>query len=193
TDAAALAGGYALSLSTATSASVKTEVTTYSSVSPGVNVNPNLPSATITTTLMCSTYVTNLGIPCSASPTGDNAVVVQQTAVIPTHFIHVLSLFGVRSATSLTLLATATAAMRGATNAQYNVAIVLDTTASMASADTDASCGSTRIRCALSGVQALLQSLTPCSPGSTSSACKSAFDSVSLFTFPNVTQSTAPK
>ena len=193
TDAAALAGGYALSLSTATTASVKTAVTAYSSVSPGVNVSSNLPSTTITATPVCSSYVTGLGIPCSASPTGDNAVVVRQTSVIPTTFIHVLSVFGIQSASSLTISTISTAAMRGSTNAQYNVAIVLDSTGSMSSNDTDGNCSknTTKEVCALSGIQTLLSGLTPCSPGSTSSTCKSAFDSVALFTFPNVQANTA--
>jgi hypothetical protein len=38
----------------------------------------------------------------------------------------------------------------------------------MASTDTDAACGTTRIKCALQGVQVLLQSLSPCTPSSTS-------------------------
>jgi hypothetical protein len=190
TDAAALAGGYTLALSTATTSSVKAQAAAFSSVSPGANVSPRLASATVTTTLKCLTTVTNMGILCSASPTGSNALQVVQTAVVPTHFMRVLGYFGVNSARSLTLSATAVAAMRGATNAQYNVAIVVDSTPSMGSNDNDASCNNTRIHCALSGVQTLLASLTPCSAGSTATNCKSPFDSVSLFTFPNATQST---
>jgi hypothetical protein len=190
TDAAALAGAYAMSLPTATTTSVKTTTTAFSSVSPGVNVNPNLPAATISITLECLQRVVNMGVQCSASPTGDNAIVVTQTALMQTTFIRALGAFGLKMAQSLTLNTTATAAMRGATNAQYNVALVLDTTASMGSNDSDASCGTTRIKCALSGVQTLLQSLSPCTPSSTSTSC-TGFDQVSLFTFPNVEADTA--
>jgi Flp pilus assembly protein TadG len=189
TDAAALSGAYALTLPTATTATVKAAAAAYSSVGSGANANMNLPNATIATTPECSSFVTNLGIGCTASSTGDNALVVVQQAVIPTHFIRILSVFGVNSAKSLTLTAVSTAGLTG-TAKQYNVAIVLDTTASMASSDSDASCNSTRIACALSGVQTLLKSLTPCTATSTATSCTS-FDTVSLFTFPPVQANTA--
>ena len=187
TDAAALAGALALSSSTATTASVQAVAKAYSSSSSGVNANPNLPSPTITTTLKC---LGTIGIPCTASATGFNTVQVQQTTTVPTYFIRALGALGVKAAKVVNLSTFSTAAMRGATNAQYNVAVVLDTTASMASADTDASCGSTRIACALTGMQTLLQSLSPCTASSTSQSC-APFDQVSLFTFPNVSASTA--
>ncbi len=185
TDAAALAAAYAMSLSTATSSSVQSEATAYSAASGGVNTNPNFSSVSISTTLQCLTTVANFGVYCSSSTTGDNAVQVVQTATIKTMFIRIVSMFGVTSANTLTIKAEATAAMRGAVNAQYNVAIIVDTTASMGNSDTDASCGNTRIYCALQGVQVLLQSLSPCTASSTSSSC-TPFDQVSLFTFPNV-------
>jgi Putative Flp pilus-assembly TadE/G-like len=185
TDAAALAGAYEMSSSTATSTSVKAAVTSYSSMSTGANADANLPSPTINTTLSCLTTVTNEGVLCSSSTTGDNAIVVTQTATVPTLFIRALGVFGINATKSLTLSATSTAAMRGATNSQENVAIVIDTTASMASSDSDASCGNTRIYCALQGVQTLLQELTPCTASSTSTSC-TGYDGVSLFTFPNI-------
>ena len=80
--------------------------------------------------------------------------------------------------------------MRGAQNAQYNVAMVIDTTNSMGSNDNDASCNDTRIHCALSGIQTMLSSLTPCTISSTTTSC-TAFDQVSLFTFPAVKANTA--
>src|ERR1035438_4581274 len=66
---------------------------------------------------------------------------------------------------------------------------------SMGSNDTDGNCasGTTKEVCALSGIQTLLSGLQPCSPGSTSSNCESEFDSVGLFTFPNVKANTASK
>jgi Flp pilus assembly protein TadG len=190
TDAAALAGAYEMSLPTSSTASVTAAVTKYSSAATGVNQNSNLPNTTVSLTLKCLTSVTNSGVVCGASPTGNNALQVVQTTSMPTMFIRVLSMFGINSASSLTLRTAATAAMRGAQNAQYNVAMVVDTTASMGSNDTDASCGNTRIYCALSGVQTMLSSLTPCTSSSTSTSC-AAFDQVSLFTYPPVQANTA--
>src|ERR1700685_3638051 len=63
----------------------------------------------------------------------------------------------------------------------------------MSQDDTDGNCAknTTKEQCALGGVQTLLSGLTPCGPGSTSSTCSSGFDSVALFTFPNVQANTA--
>jgi Flp pilus assembly protein TadG len=188
TDAAALAGAYALASSTATTSSVQSAVSSFSSASGNANATSDLPSPVLSTSLECLTSVANSGVLCTASPTGNNALQVTQTVTIPTYFIRVLSAFG--APTNMTVSATSTAAMRGSTNAQYNVAIVIDTTNSMGQNDTDASCNSTRIKCALAGVQTLLQSLSPCTASSTSTSC-TAFDQVSMFTFPNVSASTA--
>lgn len=185
TDAAALAGAYALTAANATTTSVKAVAASYSSSSTGVNTYPSFSSVVTTTTPLCLSTVASWGVLCTSSTTGDNAVQVVQTATVQTWFIRVLSVFGVTSAQSLTIKAESTAAMRGSTNAQYNVAIVVDTTNSMGQNDTDANCGNTRIYCALQGVQILLRSLSPCTPSSTSSSC-TPFDQVSLFTFPNV-------
>jgi len=191
TDAAAMAGAYAMSLTSATTTSVTAAVTAYSSAIGGANQNSNLPGATVSVQLKCIQAVANTGVLCGATAAGNyNSLQVVQTASVPTMFIRVLTLFGVKSASSLTLRTAATAAMRGAQNAQYNVAMVVDTTNSMGSNDTDASCGSTRINCALAGVQTLLGNLTPCTVSSTSTNC-TPFDQVSLFTFPAVQANTA--
>jgi len=134
--------------------------------------------------------VSNLGTPCTG-PGGNNALRVVQTAVVPTMFIQVLHVFGIKSADTLTLTAISTAAMKGSTPTQYNVAMVVDTTASMSSNDSDADCNNTRIFCALEGVQTMLQDLSPCGPGATASNCKTPFDQVALFTFPPVQAQTA--
>jgi hypothetical protein len=190
TDAAALAGAYEMFQSTATSSSVSSVVSTYSSVAGGVNANPNLTNVTVSTTLKCLSSVAAEGIVCIGAPTGNNALQVKQTMTVPTMFIRALGAIGITTAKSLTISTTATASMRGATAAQYNVAIVLDTTQSMT--NNDSSCKSTRITCALSGVRTLLQLLSPCAPGSTGSGC-TKFDTVSLFTYPNVEADTAAK
>jgi hypothetical protein len=200
TDAAALAGGYAMALANETTAQVQSYAANYGSASscsysggcPGANVNPGLPSATISVTLSCNSFVTTtVGIPCSAGPGSTNALVVVQTAKLQTPFIHVLNMFGVHSPSSLTISATSTAAMKGAPVA-YNVAVVLDSTGSMSSQDSgNCASGTTKEECALSGIKTMLTGLTPCGPGSTSSNCKSAYDSVGIFTFPNVKANTA--
>jgi hypothetical protein len=194
TDAAALAAGYELGQSNATVASVQAAASSYSSygtygqTGAGVNASPNLTNDVITTNVTCSTPVTNLGVACGLSPTGDNVAQVIQTITVPTYFMKAFQIFGVKGANSITETAVSTAAARGATNSQYNVAIVIDTTASMETQDNDANCGNTRIYCALQGVQTLLESLSPCTPSGTGSSCTGggSFDTVSLFTFPNI-------
>ena len=200
-DAAALAGGYAMTVANETTAQVQSYAARYGSASscnysascPGANVNAVLPSATISVSLSCNSFATAMGIPCSG-PGSNNAIQVVQTTKLQTPFIHVLNMFGVHSPSSLTISTTSTASMLGSSKA-YNVAVVLDSTGSMGSSDTDGNCasGTTKEVCALSGIQTLLSGLQPCGPGSTSSNCKSAFDTVGLFTFPNVKASTASK
>jgi hypothetical protein len=211
TDAAALAGGYAMGQANATETTTDCAVYEFSSAVTatadcggstvsGYNVNPNLPSATVTAvnfSCVSNSYTTGVyctaGVPCSASASGCNVLQVVQTAAIPTFFIQALHYFHVNTADSLTLAATSTALMRGSVSSQYNVAVILDSTGSMGQADTDGNCtaGTTKEVCALSGIQTLLAGLTPCGPGSNSSTCASAFDSVAVFTFPNVKESTA--
>lgn len=185
TDAAALAAAYAMTGTNATVSSVQAVAQSYGSGSGQSNANTNFSNVSMATTLQCLTTVSNWGILCTASSTGDNAVQVIQTATINTWFIRILSVLGVNSAQTMTIKAEATAAMRGAANAQYNIAIIIDTTASMGQQDSDANCGNTRIYCALKGLQVLLQDLSPCAPASSSSSCV-PFDRVSLFTFPNI-------
>jgi hypothetical protein len=79
----------------------------------------------------------------------------------------------------------------GRTRFRHNVAIILDTGASMNVVDQG--CGETRIACELSGVRELLMRLLPCrqgtprcDPGSRSDLAGSS-DEVSLFVIPNVT------
>src|SRR5271165_2510346 len=140
TDAAAMAGAYAMSLTGATASTVQTAVSAYSTASGGNNANSNFSSVTITPTLKCLTTVSNWGVSCSLSPTGNNAIQVTQSATVNTWFIRAVAMFGVSAAQTVNIQAKATAAMRGASNQQYNVAIVIDTTASMGQNDTDASC-----------------------------------------------------
>ena len=197
TDAAALAGAYAMTISGATQTTVKAEVNAFSSISgTGANGNLNLPSAAVSTSFKCITDSPLVTVGCTAfntsttaTPNGDNVIVVAQTAVVPTYFIRMLKLFSQGPPASLTLSTIATAGIQSGPPEQVNVALVVDTTASMGSNDTDPLCGSTRINCALAGVQTMLQGLTPCAAGYTSSSC-TAYDTVSLFTFPAIRANT---
>ena len=114
-----------------------------------------------------------LGLLCSSSTTGDNAVQVLETGVIDTWFIRMVSIFGVNSAPDHDHRGRVHRRHARRLNAQYNVAILIDTTDSMDFSDNDANCGNTRIYCALQGVQILLQSLSPCGPSSTTGQLRS--------------------
>jgi len=184
TNAAALAGAEVLPNSGAA-----TTATAYSSATGGKNAFGDLATVTTTVTAKCLATLTNEGIPCVA-PSSANAIQVSQTATVPMTFA---ALFGTKS---ISITATATAAMSGAITTPYNVAIIVDTTASMADQDTGSNCDSSRLTCALGGVQTLLSELDPCPANDatcsiTSGVAANAVDQVSLFTFPNmVTTST---
>jgi Flp pilus assembly protein TadG len=164
-NAAALAGAEALPNTTAS-----TQAVTYSSSTTGdKNLYSNLGTVTTTPSLLCLTTLTNLGIQCLA-PANANAVKVVQKVGVPTFF---MKLFGV---SSLTVSATATASWKGSKPLPYNVAVIVDTTLSMNSQDSN--CNQTQLACAMNGVEILLNSLSP------------SIDPVSLFAFPNVTSAT---
>lgn len=203
TDAATLAGAYAMTLSGATSTTVTNQVKAYSSLltgagttsGAGANADLSLPGVTLgTPSLKCINSSVYVDVPCTASPTGDNVIRVTQSATVPMYFIGALKALGNSStAASITLNTTSEAAIMSGNNTAQNIAVIIDTTASMKNNDSDASCNNTRIYCALQGVQTLLKSLTPCSTGSTSSNCVGAYDQVSLFTFPNIQANQASK
>ena len=195
TDSATLAGAYAMTLSGATSTTVGNQVKAYSSLTTGAgttsgagaNADYNVPNVTLATpTLTCVTNSVYVQVPCTASATGDNVIQVTQTAQVPMYFIQALKVFGNRTPSTIPVSVTSTAAMQSGANQALNLAVVLDTTSSMNSQDNDTNCGNTRLYCSLQGMQTLLQSLSPCSTGSTSSNCLSGYDQVSLFTFPNI-------
>jgi Flp pilus assembly protein TadG len=136
---------------------------------------------TVTTTpaLKCLTALTNLngqgkGIPCLTygSQAAANAITVTQTAVVPTFFAGV---FGI---SSVTVSAAATASSKGGSAPPLNVMMILDTTASMNTADANCSVpgksNPTRLDCATYGVQVLLGQLSP------------SVDQVGLMVFPGL-------
>jgi Flp pilus assembly protein TadG len=188
-DAAALAGAQSLPNTTATSVALS-----YSSVTGNKNVYSNVHNVTMVSgypKLECLTTLTAQGLPCTA-PTKANAIVVRQQATVPMYFV---SLLGEKT---LTVQASSTAAMGGGTPSPANLAIIVDTTFSMNSLDSDSSCNDTRLNCALQGVRTLMTKLAPCPPSQstcgavTSGNVKNAINKVSLFTFPAVTTATAP-
>jgi hypothetical protein len=180
-----------------------TVATQYSSVAGGNNAYPNLQNVSMVSgypKLLClETPPLNIGSgcafnssgqwscpsnPCSGLPALANAIRVRQQVSVPLHFA---ALFGTKS---LPVMATSTAIMRGVYT-PYNVAIVVDSTDSMNTQDTNSQCSSypSRIACALAGVQVLLDTLSPCPAGATSCSLSQGVDTVSLFTFPAVNSS----
>ncbi len=116
--------------------------------------------------------LTSVGIACTG-PDAANAIVVKQTASVPLMFGKALG----RSAA--TLAATATAIASGGKGTSYDIMLLLDTTASMNTADSSCSVsGATSLVCAIKGAQALLTQLTP------------SLVQVGLMTFPGVTNAT---
>jgi hypothetical protein len=165
----------------------------------GINAHSILTStgANVSTTvyLSCNTFVSSLGIDCITYNGGGtataNAVQVVQVATVKTYFA---ALFGTPS---VTLTSTASAARAGVF-APYNVAVIIDTTESMDTTDSNCPGGSTtRLACALGGVQTLLTELAPCYANETCTAVTgetgvvaNSVDRVALFTFPNISTAT---
>lgn len=206
-DAAALAGAQALSaLNPAQSAVLAQACKFGGQVSggnctvQGLNANPGLiPNATMSSgypALYCSSTVTADGTGCVSvtTPSGGisaNTVQVVETVALPTWFGAVIGV------PTLHLTAGSMAAMKGST-APYNVAIILDTTASMNSTDGKTSdCAGSRISCALNGALTLLGNLSPCASGSPCGSVVSGttnvpnpVDEVAIYTFPGLVSTT---
>jgi len=194
-DSAALAGAQNLN-----AASPSAVVAQYDAESGGFNSNSNLSLNGVNSVTMVPGYpkYACLGSPTTQAaclgPEDANAIQVKEQAVVPTFFARI---FGINQ---MTVSAIATSAIVGAKNQPTNIAIVLDTTASMKTVDSNctASGGSAeRIVCAEQGVATLLQNLSPCNTAlgcgtvSSSGIAQRALDSVAIFTFPNVTVDTA--
>jgi hypothetical protein len=106
----------------------------------------------------------------------------------------VLAAVGINSAKSITMSSSASATMASGANDQVNVAMVVDATASMNTQDTDASCGNTRVYCALQGVRTMLGLLAPCTASTSNSSDTCVpYDQVSLFSFPTIQANTSAK
>jgi hypothetical protein len=188
TDAAAMAGGEALGQANSTTAQVSTAVKTYSSASASGGINPAgaMTDVAVTPYVGCVTDLSP-NIPCYGAGSY-NAVQVVQTATVPMTFAN---FFGAKA---VPLSVTATATMSGSAATPYNVAIIVDTTASMGDTDNGSDCNNTRLACAESGVATLLSELAPCPNSGTCSISNNvstnAVDRVALFTFPGMTTTT---
>jgi Flp pilus assembly protein TadG len=181
-DAAALAGAQNLNLGTGGTA-ISTAIA-YSGVSGAMNANANL------TVTMASGYprlkcFTSTGVSCSG-PDSANGIVVVEQATVPLYFARVLGI------NSWQISATSTAGGRGGSTQALNVMIILDTTASMN--DSDSSCaGNSRIACALTGIQELLNGLWPCAQNLancgavTNGNVANPVDEVGVMVFPGLT------
>jgi Putative Flp pilus-assembly TadE/G-like len=172
----------------------------------GYGVTPNAPTVqfectseaagydSVTGTCPADTSPEDASKPCrpgtSLSPTpatsGCNAVIVKETAKVKTTFAAIPP-FGFAT---FTVSATSVAAARGGQTKPLDVAVVVDSTASMNSA-----CGDTvpgisgtadKIDCAKEGVRTLLNGLWPCDATYQSCAGQSPLDKASLLTFPGL-------
>jgi hypothetical protein len=167
----------------------------------GLNANTSLmPAATMASgypQVYCSSTLASAGLLCStittsgASITG-NTIKVAETEALPTWFGAMVGM------PTLNLTAASMAAMRGSPRNPYNVAIVIDTTASMNSTDGKTSnCSGTRVSCALQGALTLLGDLSPCSSGGSCGSVVSGttnvanpIDEVAIYTFPGTVNTT---
>jgi Flp pilus assembly protein TadG len=194
TDAAALAAARAVPTAASAAAITGTAgvAAVYSAAPGGYNARKSLPNVTVTSTLECLSTLQSQGIACvGAVPY--NAVQVHQTMSLTTFFAKVV---GVKT---IPLAATSTAATRGGAPRPSSIAIIMDTTLSMNFADTNCTVNGviqTQMQCALNGLQVLLKTISPC--GNYQTTCANSqgvnqnpFNQVALFTFPNVTPSTA--
>jgi Flp pilus assembly protein TadG len=188
TNSATLAGAQVMPDTT----TATTYVNNYSSKTGKMNATPFLTNVAVTPSFLCLNTVKNtLGIACLTSTGasgGYNAISVRQTATVN------LWLGGLLGLKKMNIAAVSTAAIKGGTNTPWNVAILLDTTQSMASSDSGAQCTGTQESCALQGVRYLLNDLYPCDVGQTcTSSGANNVDSVSLFVFPAIQTSSAQK
>jgi Flp pilus assembly protein TadG len=192
TNQAALAGAQAMSTALTSTASsgaytlaVTDAVKQYSSVAGQLNASSFLQNDAIATqTSFCSTTMENspFYVSCQVPPGGSagyNAIKVVQSAKVNLWF------GGLVGMSSMNLVATSTAAMKGAANTPYNLAVIMDTTGSMAQTiHGDKNCTTSQISCAVAGLEAMLNQMDPCE---LNTACTAdTVDNVALFVFPAI-------
>lgn len=192
TNEATLAGAQAMSEAlenTASSGAYTAEVTAavkqYSSMTGELNASSMLSNDNISSqTLFCATAMTKapFNVECQLPPgssTGYNAITVTQTAKVNLWF------GGLIGMPSMNLSATSTAAMKGGSDIPYNLAVIMDTTGSMASTiKGDKDCTTSQISCAVAGLEAMLENMDPCQQNTTCTSSTPYVDDVALFVFP---------
>ena len=148
TQAAALAGAYAMALSGATTSSVNTAISTWSAA----NAPSGLSITATTPVLSCDSTTT--GLP-TCNGTNPNVVSVTQTASVSTYFLRALG------RTSFALSSTVKAAKAGGNAKPLHVMFVLDATGSMSNTDTNCTVpglsSPTRFQCALYSIQSVMK------------------------------------
>jgi Flp pilus assembly protein TadG len=189
TDSATLAAAEGLPSASA----AQTNADLYTAMANQYNRSGILTNVNATVTPICSATVASTvpgvgyGTPCQGAGVGlplYNAVTVTQTAIISTWFGN----FGPIHAPLFHLTAIGTAAMKGGAIPPYNIAVVMDTTASMGTNDPSGQCpGKTQEYCALQGFQDLLLAMQPCAVTQVcTSGTATPNDSVSLYVFPPI-------
>jgi Flp pilus assembly protein TadG len=188
-DAAATAGAVDLSNNDTDSAAVAV-AKSYSGVAGAQNAIHDLMNVTMSATYPLPRCLTTVvGLPCTVTSSGYNAMAVQETASAPTFFA---KLWGINSI-PLTAQSLSTVKFTGV---PYNIAVIIDTTASMTGSDPSCKSKSlpspTQEDCAKAGVQALLSELQPCAATSTQTPCagQTPLQEVALFIFPGLSNTT---
>ena len=182
TDEATIAAASGLPSST----QAQTNAQNYSSEVAEQNKLNILQNIQLQVTPFCSTTVsTNLNVPCQAASGSTNVYNAVQVTQKATTGLWIGTMFGVPL---FNLEAIGTAAMAGGNYTPYNIAVIMDTTASMGDADSTGQCSGTQESCALAGLRVLLQDAYPCGAGQTcTSGTSTPDDDVALFVFPSVT------
>jgi Flp pilus assembly protein TadG len=185
TDAAALVGALELP----DTAAARAAANSYSGIAGGKNARAGHDPVTMQSGYPQTKCLATTGVHCDPH----NAIVVKTQATVPTFFGRAIGV------TAITVTATATAGMKGGVPRPMDIAIVLDTTASMNTPCTAAVAGvanPTRLECALAGVRALLTALWPCSPSlltcgpASGGRVAKPVDEVALMAFPGLKGST---
>ena len=179
---------------TTTATTIAGKVVTAAANNPGTRLSNIALSATNFKCLSSLTIPVGCAVSTGSSSGNYNAIQVTLTANVKS------VIGGAFGMPSFATAATGTAVMNGGQNSPWNIAIILDTTGSMASNDSGLNCSGTRESCALQGVQELLKLMYPCASGSNCTAqsgnpsmVNNPVDAVSLFTFPAATTATMSK
>jgi Flp pilus assembly protein TadG len=177
TDAAALAGAHDINCCSSAPGTATGTANAYSAIPTGKNALAGGVTASMATGFPKLKCFASTGVSCTG-PDNANGIVVKEQATVPTWFASVLGF------KSFNVAATSTAGAQGGPAKKLDIMLVLDTTASMNTADSSCSIsGATRLTCAEAGVRTLLNKLSfqadyiglQVYPGLTSATLKSAY------------------